>query len=130
MDKWTPRVTARRELAELLKKQPDRVAGANLLMEDMEVLIEEGRKAEEADAEQKEQLAEGMVDRAERKEMVASIFQREDVLRGVASAVVHDLKEERPRESMWLSFLSFARFRLRDIAKPKDKQGDQTVKQG
>jgi hypothetical protein len=115
---WTPKVTARRELAELLQAAPDRVAGANLLPRDLELIIAEGRKAEEADAEQKEQLTDSEVRRSERKNAIAALIEREGVVRGVASAAVHDLRADHPREAEWLSRLSFARFRLRELAPP------------
>ncbi len=120
MDQWTPRVTARRLLAEALEKQPERVRKAGLLEKDLEVLIAEGRKAEEADAEQKEQLAQAYAALSNRSQAAKDLAAREGGLRDVITAVIDDLQEEHPRQAQWLSRLSFARFRIRDLAHKGD----------
>ena len=86
MDQWTPKVTARRQLGEFLKTRPDRVKKAKLLDTDLDVLINEGRKAEAADAEQKEQLADVATDRKAKSDESKSIFKRESELRDVIPA--------------------------------------------
>lgn len=123
MEQWTPRVSGRRQLSELLLKQPDRVLNANLLPEDLEVVITEGRNAEEADAEQKEQLTDGTVDRKGRAEEAKKLFQREDDLRDVVVVVVDGIEKDHPKQAEWLSRLSFARFRIREL---RDKTGNVT----
>jgi hypothetical protein len=115
MDQWTPRVTARRQLAEHLLAHPDRMRAANLLESDLTTIIEQGRRAEEADAEQNEQLAELTVSRSSSARQRKSLFKRESNLRDIVPAVVYDLQAAHPLHAEWLARLSFARFRLREL---------------
>jgi hypothetical protein len=120
-------VTARRQIAELLLKDPDLVKKSGLKAEDLLIIATEGRKAEEADAEQKEQLADRGVDRSGTSKKTKSLFERESELRDLIAAVVEDLKPEAPKQAEWLSRLSFARFRLRELAHPRSREGSDPI---
>jgi hypothetical protein len=129
-DQWTPTITARRELAELLLLQPDKYLAAGILESDLQTIIREGRLAEAADAEQKEQLAEGAAIRAGRKSEIDALLVKEQLLRSVAIAVVHDLLPGHPAQARFLRSLSFARFRVRELAQPAgdpDASADDTA---
>lgn len=115
MDQWTPQVTARKEMGQDLKKRSDLLKAHNIKVSDVDVLITEGTAAEEADAEQKEQLTEGAVERAGRSDAGTELFERERILRDVVAAIVDDLKESFPDQSLFLAKLSFARFRTREF---------------
>lgn len=118
---WTPKVTARRQFGEMMQKDPDRIKVAKLLMEDFDLLVTEGKNAEEANQDQRVQITEGMVERGERSTMADSLFEREAELRSVCVAVVDDLLVPYPKQSAFLSKLSFARFRNREFA-PRQPQ--------
>lgn len=119
-DQWTPRVTARAELATLLKtKFPDRATGAGLTPADLDTLIDQGKVARDADVLQKEQLAEMGADRTARKVDAEQLFSREDELRDRLPAVIGDVtKAGRKDLADFLGNLSFARYRFRDLAPP------------
>jgi len=126
MDQWTPRVTARADLAELLL-QPDhlpRAKTAGLLPDELTAISTHGRNCESADRLQKEQLAENQVDRGNRKDQTKDIFAREDQLRDRLPAVIGALTDSTdPTErdlGAWLGHLSFARYRLKEITTKAD----------
>jgi hypothetical protein len=116
MAHWTQKVTNRRQFGELMLEHPDRIAAAKLLPEDFMVLVTEGTKAEEADHDQREQLTDGKVERGDRSAQAASLLERETELRSVCVAVVDDLLDSHPKPAAFLSKLSFARFRIRELA--------------
>jgi hypothetical protein len=127
MDQWTTKVTTRRQIAELLLKQPERIRKAKLLPRELQVIIDQGQKAEQADAEQREQLTAGDVDRSAKSASTKSLFARETELRNVMAAVVDDLRDEAPALAELLARLSFARFRIRELAaEPAMPTGDAT----
>lgn len=117
---WTPRVTARSELAETLRdKYPDRAEGAGLVRHDLDGISTHGRKAIQADRLQKEQLAQIDAERTLRKDVAQDVSAREDALRDRLPAVIGELTESsqaNERElGLWLGNLSFARYRFREI---------------
>lgn len=123
MDQWTTKVTARRQVGEGLLEQPERLRRAKLLAREVQVVVDEGRKAEIADAEQKEQLAEGDVARSARSSTTKTLLARETELRNVMAAVVDDMLDENQALADWLARLSFARFRIRELAS-KTRSGE------
>jgi hypothetical protein len=123
MDQWTPRVTARAELAELLLgPHLARAEAAGLSAGELGRLRELGRTAIEANRLQQEQLAEAAVQRTERALSLQDLFAREDALRDRLTAVAGDLTDSGlPTEralGQWLTDLSFARYRMR-MAQPR-----------
>jgi hypothetical protein len=117
---WSPRVTARAELATILKQEYADVArNAGLKVSDLDALIEQGEVARLADLEQKEQLAIVTTNRSERKDQAADVFNREEALRSRIPAVIAHLNSSGHRQlGGFLSALSFARFRFRELAPP------------
>lgn len=120
MDQWTPRTTARAELAEmLLGSHAARARAAGLIEADLETVILHGRKAEQADRLQKEQLAQLNAERTMRKELNQEVSAREDALRDRLPAIIGALSDSNDADArelgLWLSNLSFARYRFREI---------------
>jgi len=120
MDQWTPRTTARAELAEmLLGPHAARARAAGLVEADLEALRTHGRKAERADRLQREQLAQINAERTLRKELNQEIGAREDALRDRLPAVIGELSDASDPSTrelgLWLGNLSFARYRFREI---------------
>jgi hypothetical protein len=118
MDQWTLKVTARRQMGELLKLQPERMRFAKLLTRDVQPLIDHGLAAEAADAEQKEQHAESAAARTAKSATAKALFARETELRNVIAAIVDDLMDEDSELASFLALLSFARFRIRELEPP------------
>lgn len=119
MDIWTPRVTARAELAETLAARfRARATDAGVLAEELEALAKHGRAAEQAERQQKEQLAANATARASQKELTQGVFAREDALRDRLPAVVASLKASAATRDLgdWIGRLSFARYRFHEIA--------------
>lgn len=122
MDQWTPRVTARAELAELLLgPHLARAEAAGLSAGELGRLSQHGRAAIEANRRQQEQLAEAAAQRTERALSAQDLYAREDALRDRLAAVAGDLADSGlPAEralGQWLTDLSFARYRMR-MAQP------------
>lgn len=119
MDIWTPRVTARAELAETLTARfATRAGGAGVTTAELTAIAENGRTAEQADRLQKEQLAANATARATQKELTSALLVREEALRNRLPAVVADLKSAPATRELgdWLGRLSFARYRFHEIA--------------
>ncbi|MBI4956999.1 MAG: hypothetical protein HY908_33600 [Myxococcales bacterium] len=127
-DQWTPRMQARTELARTLKdKHLGRATGAGLVAADLEGLVSHGDAAHEADRAQKAELTELFVARGERSATAEGFFTREDALRDRLPAVVGDLGQAGQRElAGWLARLSFARYRVRDLAPSADATGGES----
>jgi len=125
MDQWTPRVGARRELAQLLlQSHADAARAAGLTTADLETLVRSGDQARDADRQQKEELATVAAGRAVRKTTAEEIFVREDALRSRLPAVRGDLLAADAGElAVWLERLSFARYRFREMAPPSAPPG-------
>lgn len=120
---YTSRVGARAEIAAAIKDNHlDAARSAGLTEEDLDILITQGRIAKEADREQQEELAAIQAQRSNRKLEAADIFRREEQLKARLPAVAWRLNNDDPALARWLSALSFARYRMRDL--PKAKSGD------
>lgn len=119
MSMWTPRVTARAELAEVLSTRfLERATAAGITKGELEAVAKNGRAAEQADRLQKEQLAAGAAGRANQKDVTRALFDREEALRDRLPAVAGELSEGSPadrEQGAWLSKLSFARYRFREL---------------
>lgn len=114
---YTPRVGARAELAEMiLNGHLERAKEEGLTEDDLNTLITTGREAQQADLEQRMELADMHSSRTERSLKAEDIFAREEKLRNRMLAVIGDLQKSEPRLARWLSVLSFARFRFRELA--------------
>lgn len=119
---WTPEVTARAQLAELLRTQyAERAREAGLLLDELEAIADHGRRAHDADNLQKEQLATDAAKRGSQKDLREDVYAREEAFRDRLRPIVGELlaspcAEER-RLGVWLSHLSFARYRFREIKK-------------
>jgi len=121
LHQWTPRTTARAEVALLLRDQhPQAAQAAGLKTSDLDVIITQGQAARQADIEQKEQLATLSVERSERKNIAVDIFDREDALRSRIPAVIGHLQATgQPQLAGFVSTLSFVRYRFRSQPAPK-----------
>ena len=120
MAHYTVRVGARAALARELQ-QPARAAraqAAGLTGADLEVVAAQGEAAREADREQHEQLAQVGATRSGRALSAAEVRSREDALRARLPVVVHELEASDRALAAWLGQLSFARYRLRELALP------------
>lgn len=118
MHHWTPRTTARAELAELLRdRYSERAKAAGLTLAELDAISRHGREAAHADEEQKKQLARVAAERGAQKDLKTDVFAREDALRDRLPAVVRELWAVDDRDSArWLSNLSFARYRFRELS--------------
>ncbi len=115
-DQWTPRVTARAELAELLAEAHwDRAEAVGLTAEDLATLGVEGRRAAEADRLQKEEIAAMSAERGARSALAGELFASEEALRDRLPAVIGDLNRAGDPLGGFLSRLSFARYRFREL---------------
>lgn len=117
---WTPRVTARADMAEMLRtRYLDRARAAGIVNEDLDAVTTHGRKATQADRLQKEQLALIAAQRTMRKETTQEVGAREDALRDRLPAVIGELSDSshaNERElGLWLTNVSFARYRFREV---------------
>jgi hypothetical protein len=118
---YTPRVGARAELAAMIKARYLQDAKAAGLTEgDLDVLVKEGEAARLADREQHEEMATIAVERSARAASSQDCFEREQQLRARLLAVIEDLRTSSPEQSAWLSRISFARYRLRELAPAPD----------
>jgi hypothetical protein len=118
MDQFTPRVLARASLCASLRDRhlPTAIA-AGLHEADLTAIADLGAAAAKADAEQQEQIASASVNRTERKDQKDALFAREDALRDRLPAVTGDLYAAgQSNLARWLERLTFARFRLRELA--------------
>lgn len=116
MSSYNSKVANRTKLARALKAKVERALAEGILEEHLDGLVTEGEAAHEADREQQIQLAEGLTLRAERAELLSSIFEREDKLRARLPAVIFSLNEAgNATDARFLTALSFARFRMRGI---------------
>jgi len=117
MHHWTPRTTARSELAELLRdRYPDRAKAVGITIPELDAIAKYGREAEVADQTQKKQMARIAAERGAQKDLKIDVFAREDALRDRLPAVVRELWAANDRDSArWLSNLSFARYRFREL---------------
>lgn len=120
MDQWTPRTKARAELAEMLRDQyMDRALAAGLTKKDLDDISMHGRKAEQADEEQKTELALIAAERGAQKDLKESVFAREDGLRDRLPMIIGELWDANERDSArWLTNVSYARYRFREIRPP------------
>lgn len=117
---WSEKVTARAQLAEKLLTQPARISAAGILEADLRVLAESGREAEAADREQNADLAAASAALTLRKQEADTLFDAEAALRDKILAVIDDLNEQGARDqALFLSRLSYARFRIRAAALPE-----------
>lgn len=123
MHQWTPRTTARAELAEMLRdKYPERARAAGVAMAELDEISAHGRKAAEADRIQKKQMATIAAERGAQKDLKLDVFAREDALRDRLPSIIRQLWKVDDRHSArWLTSLSYARYRFREIA-PADAQ--------
>jgi hypothetical protein len=116
---WTPRTTARAELADLLLKHLPEAQAAGLTEEDLQGLSAHGHAAATADRVQKAELAQNVVERAARSEAAHDLFAREDALRARLPAVLGALGDSsdpaQREQGRWLGALSFARYHLRSV---------------
>jgi hypothetical protein len=140
MSQFTPRVSARTNLARLiLEKYVHVVPTVGLTKADLEVVVEHGELAAKADAEQQEQLAAAQVQRSIQKDLKNVVFSREDAMRNRLPAIIAGLAEssdpETKRLSFWLDRLSFARYRFRTLpsdstepATPAEQEEERKVK--
>lgn len=117
-----PRVQARTDLASALQaKGAAWLRERQLKLSDVQVLIESGTAARQADREQQEQLAEHAVQRKERSVNASEVSEREDVLAATLPAVIDDLERAGQREpALFLARLSFARYRTKVLSTPVD----------
>ncbi|MFO0674890.1 MAG: hypothetical protein U0235_35615, partial [Polyangiaceae bacterium] len=113
MSHWTPKVDARVRLARRLKdKLPKKVK-----LTDLDRLITHGEAAKKADEEQRAQLASASVDVNERSKAAAAVIENETEIRDTVPAVIADLETHgNHRDALFLARLSFARFRVRELA--------------
>jgi len=113
-------VSARTALALLFKnKYLDRAITAGIKPAELDTIATEGEKARLADAEQKEQLAAIQIARSDRKQDAVDLMEREGMLRDRLPAVIGELESGRHRPlAQFLSAVSFARFRYRELAPP------------
>lgn len=120
---WTPKVTARAQLAELLHtKHAERARKVGLLLDELRAIGEHGRKASRADNLQKEQLAMDVARRGHQKDLREDAYEREIALRDRIHAIVGELVDsscpDERRLGLWLSNVSYARYRLRALEAP------------
>lgn len=117
MTEWTERMSARVKLAKALKAQMARSMTFGMVEEDLDEIIQQGEIAEEADLDQRAELAQHKVSRSERSISATKLKEEEDGLRDRLLPVVGDLERAGQRsQGLWLSTVSFARFRIRDLA--------------
>ena len=117
---YTLRVGARAELCATIKR--DHLAEAvsiGLTAEDLTEITAQGETAREADRRQQTQLAGLEATRTGRKLTAAEIFEREEGLRNRLPAVVSSLEATLVEQARWLSALSFARYRIRELPVPE-----------
>jgi hypothetical protein len=92
-------------------------AKAGLTKADLDLLVDKGAAAAQADAGQQEQLAASSALRTGRKLENQALFARDDALRDRLPAVIGDLGHQGQTQlATWLGRLSFARYRFRDLA--------------
>lgn len=115
--RYTQRVGARADLAEMIKRDHLTIAIEEGLTEgDLDTLIMHGRAARTADREQKEELQDGTDERSGRSLKAEEIFEREERLRNRLLATAAEVSKTDPRLGKWLSGISFARYRLRELS--------------
>jgi hypothetical protein len=113
---YTEKVRARRLVAEGLAEQPARLAAARLKAKDVRVVADQGRIAEEADAQQRADLAQSSVEVTQRAGEIAKMVSLERELRDTVSAAVDDLHDDGHEAlALFLGRISYARFRIRDL---------------
>lgn len=123
MAEWTERVGARTKLALMLKGKLPRAVAAGLVEEDLDEIIQQGKAAEEADQDQRAQLAQLQVSRRERSVNATTLKEDEDALRDRLLPVVGDLNRMgEAQQALWLSTVSYKRYRVRELA-PADPGG-------
>lgn len=117
MDMFNDKVKARTVLAERLQTtHGDLAREVGILPEDLDVIVREGRGAEQADAEQREQEAVQSSAISLRAGGLAMLRERESGLRARIPAVVGDLERGGNTDlALFLRRLSFERFQLREI---------------
>lgn len=116
---YTSRVGNRAALAQLLKdKYLADATNTGLSAADLDVIITQGTIARDADREQHEQLAANSAARADHAASARGVFEREEELRARLPAIPGDLGAANQALADWLSHLTFARYRFRDVAAP------------
>jgi hypothetical protein len=127
---YTARNGARTQIAELIKRNYlDLAHGVGLTEADLDAIIDHGETAREADRQQQVQLATIQGQRADRKFTAADIFRREEEMRDRTPLVIGSLAETDPAQARWLSALSFARYRIRELpVSPEELANDPAVK--
>lgn len=131
MDHYTARVLARTEIAQMWKASPHAAAAteAGLKPADLDALVRHGSAARDNDRIQREQLATVAAERKGRKVSADDLFEREDQLRDRLPAVIDDLREAGQGSlADWLTALSFARFRFRELTPPAGVATDAEVR--
>lgn len=131
MHHWTTRISARAELAELLRdRYPERAIQVGLTVADLDAIAKHGREAEKANEEQRREMARIAADRGAQKDLRIDVFAREDLLRDRLPAVIRELWQVGDRDSArWITNLSFARYRFREL-KPQQAEASQPANPG
>lgn len=113
---YTEKVRARRLVAEGLAAQPARLAAARLKAKDVRVVAEQGRIAEDADAQQQADLAQSSVEVTQRAGEIAKINSLERDVRETVMAAIDDLRDDGHEAlALFLARISYARFRIREL---------------
>lgn len=121
MDMYNDKVKGRTLIAEALQTTYRGIAvQVGLLDEDLAAIATEGRRAEQADAEQQAQRAEQSADISLRAADIAEVLRRETALRALVPAVVGDLERAgASRVALVLQRMSYERFRVRELQPPE-----------
>lgn len=114
---YTLKVRARRLVAEAIAQDEARVRKGRLKKADLEKVASTGLAAEQADGQQRQDLAVGSIAVSERAQTSVVLVDAEQELRDVLPAVVEGL-EEAGHASLALFFkrVSYARYRVRELA--------------
>lgn len=121
-DQYTPRIGKRGELAKYVRENHLEEAKAiGLTEDDLTHLTAQSDAAREADRQQRTQLAEIEAERSERSLLAQDIFEREEQMRDRLIPIVHTLVQTQPQQGRWLKSLTFARYRMREIAVPEEE---------
>lgn len=117
-DQWTPETSARVKVARALQAKPELMKREGLLPRDLDVIITQGEAAQAADRDQQAQLAQLEVQRTNRKVEAKDLDAADADLRKRMPMVIQDLEEDANTrdQALWVSRLSFSRYRFRKLA--------------